>query len=105
MAQEETGFGVAAHKKLKNEFGSRRVWESIRDLRTVGVLRHDPERRLYEIAMPIGRGGRPGALHQPHFHRLLQVPHCCQIAQRHHPRSPSLGGALHLRGSPDHGPG
>ncbi len=54
MAQEETGFGVAAHKKLKNEFGSRRVWESIRDLRTVGVLRHDPERRLYEIAMPMG---------------------------------------------------
>ena len=54
MAQEETGFGVAAHKKLKNEFGSRRVWESIRDLRTVGVLRHDPQRRLYEIAWPMG---------------------------------------------------
>ena len=33
---EETGYGVAAHKKLKNEFGSRRVWESIRDLKTVG---------------------------------------------------------------------
>ncbi|MCX6036765.1 MAG: acetaldehyde dehydrogenase, partial [Chloroflexi bacterium] len=28
LAQEETGFGVAAHKKLKNEFGSRVVWES-----------------------------------------------------------------------------
>jgi acetaldehyde dehydrogenase (acetylating) len=54
MAQEETGYGVAAHKKLKNEFGSQMVWESIRDLKTVGVMRHDPERRMYEIAWPMG---------------------------------------------------
>lgn len=54
LAQEETGFGVAAHKKLKNEFGSRIVWNSIRDLKTVGVIRHDPDRRLYEIAWPMG---------------------------------------------------
>ncbi len=54
LAQEETGYGVAAHKKLKNEFGSRSVWESIRDVKTVGVIRHDPARRLYEIAWPMG---------------------------------------------------
>jgi acetaldehyde dehydrogenase (acetylating) len=54
MAQEETGFGVALHKKLKNEFGSRTVWESIRDLKTVGVIRQDPARRLVEIAWPMG---------------------------------------------------
>lgn len=54
LAQEETGYGVVAHKKLKNEFGSRAVWESIRDLRTVGVIRTDPARRLYEIAWPMG---------------------------------------------------
>ena len=54
MAQEETGYGVALHKKLKNEFGSRTVWESIRDLKTVGVIRHDAARRLYEIAWPMG---------------------------------------------------
>jgi acetaldehyde dehydrogenase (acetylating) len=53
-AQEETGYGVAAHKKLKNEFGSRNVWESIRHLKTVGVIRHDPDHRLYEIAWPMG---------------------------------------------------
>ena len=53
-AQEETGFGVAAHKKLKNEFGSRTVWESIRELKTVGVIAQDPTRRLYEIAWPMG---------------------------------------------------
>jgi acetaldehyde dehydrogenase (acetylating) len=54
LAQEETGYGVALHKKLKNEFGARAVWESIRDVRTVGVIRHDPARRLYEIAWPMG---------------------------------------------------
>src|SRR5512135_3762173 len=47
LAQEETGYGVAAHKKIKNEFGSRNVWESIRNLKTVGVIRHDPDHRLY----------------------------------------------------------
>jgi len=54
MAQEETGFGSAAHKRLKNEFGSRVVWQSIREVKTVGVIRHDPARRLYEIAWPMG---------------------------------------------------
>src|SRR5512138_2545807 len=54
LAQEETGYGVALHKKLKNEFGSRAVWESIRDLKTVGVIRQDPARRLVEIAWPMG---------------------------------------------------
>jgi len=54
LAQEETGYGVALHKKLKNEFGSRTVWESIRDVKTVGVIRQDTARRLYEIAWPMG---------------------------------------------------
>lgn len=54
LANKETGYGVAAHKKLKNEFGSRLVWESIRDLKTVGVIRHDPDRRIYEIGWPMG---------------------------------------------------
>jgi len=54
MAHEETGFGIPAHKKLKNELGSRIVWESIKDARTVGVIRHDAQRRVYEIAWPVG---------------------------------------------------
>ena len=54
MAVEETGFGVAAHKKLKNEFASKVVWESIKDVKTVGVIRQDPARGLYEIAWPMG---------------------------------------------------
>ncbi|MDP2965813.1 MAG: aldehyde dehydrogenase family protein [Pelolinea sp.] len=54
MAHEETGYGVPAHKKLKNELGSRIVWESIKDVRTVGVIRHDEQRRVFDIAWPMG---------------------------------------------------
>lgn len=54
MACEETGYGVPLHKKLKNEFGSRNVWESIRDVKTVGVVHHDPQRKIFEIAWPAG---------------------------------------------------
>lgn len=54
MAQEETGFGIPEHKRLKNEFSARNVWESIKDLKTVGVIRHDVENKIYEIAWPMG---------------------------------------------------
>jgi acetaldehyde dehydrogenase (acetylating) len=54
LACEETGYGVPLHKKLKNEFGSRNVWESVRDVKTVGVVNHDTQRKIYEIAWPVG---------------------------------------------------
>ncbi len=54
MAHEETGYGVAAHKRIKVEFASRTVWESIRDIPTVGVLRRDPVKRVVEIGWPVG---------------------------------------------------
>lgn len=54
QAHEETGYGVPEHKRLKNEFAARNVWESIKDLKTVGVIGHDPEKKVYEIAWPVG---------------------------------------------------
>ncbi|MCM3691941.1 aldehyde dehydrogenase family protein [Neobacillus niacini] len=54
MAVEETGMGVAAHKKIKNEVGSRDVYESIKDLKTVGVVGEDKEKKVIEIAAPFG---------------------------------------------------
>jgi acetaldehyde dehydrogenase (acetylating) len=41
LAHDETGYGVADHKRLKNEFASRDVWASIRTCPTCGVLRRD----------------------------------------------------------------
>jgi acetaldehyde dehydrogenase (acetylating) len=54
MAHEETGFGKPEDKKKKNEFATRRVWESIKDLKTVGVIREDREKKIIEIAEPMG---------------------------------------------------
>ncbi len=54
LAHEETGFGVAEHKRLKNEFAARNVWESIKDIKTVGIINHDPINKIYQIAWPMG---------------------------------------------------
>lgn len=54
MAHDETGFGHATHKRLKNEFAAKNVWESIKDIKTVGVIHHDVEKKLYQIAWPVG---------------------------------------------------
>lgn len=54
MAHEETGFGKPEDKKKKNEFATRRVWESIKDLKTVGVINEDREKKIIEIAEPMG---------------------------------------------------
>ena len=54
MAVEETGMGVAEHKKIKNEVGSRDVYESIKDLKTVGIVNEDKENKVIEIAAPFG---------------------------------------------------
>jgi acetaldehyde dehydrogenase (acetylating) len=54
LAYEETGYGIPDHKRLKNELSSRVVWESIKNTPTVGVVRQDSQRRVYEIAWPVG---------------------------------------------------
>jgi acetaldehyde dehydrogenase (acetylating) len=54
MAAEETGFGVPEHKKIKNQFASKFVWESIKDVKTVGIIKKDENKQLYQIAWPMG---------------------------------------------------
>jgi acetaldehyde dehydrogenase (acetylating) len=54
QAHEETGYGIAAHKRIKNEFASRDVWDSIRDVPTCGVLRRDEANGIVEIGWPVG---------------------------------------------------
>jgi acetaldehyde dehydrogenase (acetylating) len=54
QAHEETGYGIPEHKRLKNEFSSKNVWESIKDIKTVGVINHNAEKKIFEIAWPVG---------------------------------------------------
>lgn len=54
LATEETGYGVPAHKTLKNILTSRMLWEAIRNIKTVGVVERDDVNRVYGIAWPMG---------------------------------------------------
>ncbi len=54
LAVDETGYGVVEHKFIKNKFASEDVHEFIRDMKTVGIIREFPERKVCEIAEPVG---------------------------------------------------
>jgi acetaldehyde dehydrogenase (acetylating) len=54
IASEETGFGKPEDKQKKNEFATRRVWESIKELKTVGVIGELKDRKLILIGEPMG---------------------------------------------------
>lgn len=54
MAVEETHMGVAEHKTIKNQFASKNVWMSVKDVRTEGVIRRDEANKIIEIAWPFG---------------------------------------------------
>ena len=54
IAVEETTYGVVEHKVLKNLFSSQRVYEAIRPLKTVGVVREDKGQGIVEVAVPVG---------------------------------------------------
>ncbi|GAJ42756.1 acetaldehyde dehydrogenase (acetylating) [Parageobacillus thermoglucosidasius] len=54
MAVEETGFGNVEDKTLKNLFAANDVYNSIKDVKTVGIIRRDEENRVWEIAQPVG---------------------------------------------------
>lgn len=54
MAVEETRMGVVEHKKIKNEVGSRAVYESIKNEKTVGIVHEDRANKVVEVASPFG---------------------------------------------------
>ena len=54
LAVRETGFGNVEDKITKNLFASEKVAEAVREMKTVGVLRELPEKRLWEIGVPVG---------------------------------------------------
>lgn len=53
-AVRETGYGNVPDKIKKNQFSTRDIFESIRELPTVGIVREDRKNRILEIAQPMG---------------------------------------------------
>ena len=54
MAEEETGFGRWQDKFVKNTFASKAVYEYIKDLKTIGIINEDKDKKLVEVAVPVG---------------------------------------------------
>lgn len=54
IACEETGYGVPEHKTLKNILCSKILWDSIKDIPTVGIIHSDEQKKIYDIAWPVG---------------------------------------------------
>ena len=54
MANEETGFGRWQDKIVKNAFASKNVYESIKNMKTVGILTDDKTNKVMQVAVPVG---------------------------------------------------
>lgn len=54
MAVEETGFGIWQDKIIKNLLGSTMTWESVKRMKTVGIISRDEEKGLMEVGVPMG---------------------------------------------------
>ena len=54
MAVEETGFGNVPDKIRKNRFCAENVYQAVRSVKTVGIVREDLENRVIEVASSVG---------------------------------------------------
>ena len=54
MAVEETGFGIVDDKVYKNYMATGMLYESIKDMKTVGIINEDDEKKTVELAVPVG---------------------------------------------------
>ncbi len=54
LAHQETGFGKVSDKVIKNQFATRNVYESIKNLKTVGVIDIQKNGKVVKIAEPMG---------------------------------------------------
>lgn len=54
LAVEETTYGNVPDKIIKNTLAAVHVRRAIRDVKTVGIIRHDKEKGIVEVASPVG---------------------------------------------------
>lgn len=54
MAVDETGFGKVEDKTYKNYLASTILYDSIKDLKTIGIINEDKSKKIIEIAEPVG---------------------------------------------------
>lgn len=69
MATDETTYGVPAHKVVKNQFASKFLWDSLKDVKTVGVISRDDTKKDCRNRLACRRAGRFYAFDESDFDR------------------------------------
>ncbi|WDV45097.1 acetaldehyde dehydrogenase (acetylating) [Clostridiaceae bacterium M8S5] len=54
LAHEETGFGKWQDKVEKNKLASEKLYEYIKDMKTLGIINEDKDKKIVEIGTPVG---------------------------------------------------
>ncbi|MFV0449468.1 MAG: acetaldehyde dehydrogenase (acetylating) [Vibrio sp.] len=54
LAVEETGFGKVEDKTTKNILASEKLHIAIKEMKTIGVINNDVNKKIIEVAVPIG---------------------------------------------------
>jgi len=54
LAHNETGFGIVKDKITKNTLATTVLWDSIKDEKTVGIIKEDVNKNILEVAAPLG---------------------------------------------------
>ena len=91
MAVEETGFGNTQDKTEKNRCACRDVLRAIEPMKTVGILREDREKSLWEIGVSVGVIGAIVPSTNPTstvcYKALIAVKAGCAIVFSPHPKA------------------
>jgi acetaldehyde dehydrogenase (acetylating) len=91
IACEETGYGKVESKLLKNQFATRNVYEYLKNLKTVGIIKVDQEKQIYEIASPMGIVAGIVPVTNPTSTALFKILICikarCTIVLSPHPKA------------------
>ena len=91
LAVEETGFGNTQDKTEKNLFACKTVLEAVLPMKTVGLLREVPEKRLWEVGVPMGAIGAIVPSTNPTstvcYKALIALKAGCAIVFSPHPKA------------------
>jgi acetaldehyde dehydrogenase (acetylating) len=113
-AIEETKLGIYEDKVTKNRFAAENIYEYIKDMKTVGIISEDPERKVYEIAEPMGPIAAIIPMTNPTstviFKSLIALKARNTIIFAPHPRAAQcsratveiMSKAAHAAGAPEH---
>ena len=97
LAVEETGYGNAKDKYIKNLLNCDWLPRRMRGMKTVGILRELPDEKLVEIGVPMGVVAAILPTTNPTSTAMYKIADLAQGRQRHRHQPAPARASLHLR--------